>query len=52
MFDEFFFLATGLPPYYPSLESKAKRKTSKKRQQKQLKEKKDLQAEPDALGFR
>jgi hypothetical protein len=44
-----FFLTTGLPPYYPGLESKAKRKTLKKRQQKQLKEKKSLQAEPDAF---
>jgi len=42
------FLTTGLPPYYPGLESKAKRKTSKNRQQKQLKEKKNLQAELDA----
>jgi hypothetical protein len=36
-------------PYYRSLEYKAKRKTSKKRQQKQLKEKKSLLAEPDAF---
>ena len=51
MFDEFFFLTTGLPQYYPDLESKAKRKTSKKRRQKQLKEKKGLQAELDAFWF-
>jgi hypothetical protein len=52
MFDEFFFLTTGLPLYYPGLESKAKRKTSKKRQQKQLKEKKSLQAELNTFWLR
>jgi hypothetical protein len=52
MFDELCFLTTGLPPHYPGLESRGKRKTSKNRQQKQLNEKKNLQAEPDALGFR
>jgi hypothetical protein len=42
------FLTTSVPSYYPGLESKAKRKTSKNRKQKQLKEKKNQQAELDA----
>ena len=49
MFDEFSFSDDWLAAVLPGLESKAIRNTSKKRQQKQLKEKKSLQAELDAF---